>query len=65
MEGLKAAWLDAGFGEQQRIARDIQVLALHDVPYYPIGQYLQPTAYRARLDGIMDGTAVFWGVKAG
>ena len=66
MEKLKSDWLAAAtLLEQQRIARDIQVLAMHDVPYYPIGQYLQPTAYRARLEGIMDGTAVFWGVAAG
>jgi peptide/nickel transport system substrate-binding protein len=65
MEKLKADWLAAELPDQQRIARAIQTLAMHDVPYYPIGQYLQPTAYRSRLDGIMNGTAVFWGVKPG
>jgi peptide/nickel transport system substrate-binding protein len=62
MEALKADWLAADSAGQRPIARDIQILAMTDVPYYPIGQYFQPTAYRTSLDGIMDGTAVFWGV---
>jgi peptide/nickel transport system substrate-binding protein len=43
--------------------RDIQALSLEEIPYFPIGQYKQPTAYRASVSGILDGTAVFWNVR--
>ena len=49
--------------QQQQICRDIQALAFEEIPYYPIGQYKQPTAYRKSITGILDGTAVFWNVR--
>jgi peptide/nickel transport system substrate-binding protein len=64
MEALRSQWLLAGeLAEQQRICRDIQALALQEVPYYPVGQYKQPTAYRDTLTGMMSGTAVFWNIR--
>jgi peptide/nickel transport system substrate-binding protein len=36
---------------------------LTDVPYYPLGQVMQPTATRASLSGVLDGFAVFWNVR--
>jgi peptide/nickel transport system substrate-binding protein len=36
---------------------------MREVPYYPIGQYLQPTAFRSNLSGIQDGFATFWNVR--
>jgi peptide/nickel transport system substrate-binding protein len=38
-------------------------LSFEEIPYFPIGQYKQPTAYRAGISGILDGTAVFWNVR--
>jgi peptide/nickel transport system substrate-binding protein len=35
------------------------------VPYYPIGQYKQPTLFRSDLSGMMSGTPVFWNLKRG
>ena len=49
---------------QQAICRDIQLEAMREVPYYPAGQYLQPTAYRSNLTGFArSGFPVFWGVR--
>jgi peptide/nickel transport system substrate-binding protein len=64
MGALRAQWLAApDLAEQQRICRDVQALAFEEIPYYPIGQYKQPTAYRKSITGILDGTAVFWNVR--
>jgi peptide/nickel transport system substrate-binding protein len=64
MGALRSQWLAASaLADQQRICRDIQALALEEIPYYPIGQYKQPTAHRKGITGILDGTAVFWNVR--
>jgi peptide/nickel transport system substrate-binding protein len=63
MGALRSQWLAAStLAEQQRICREIQALAFEEIPYFPIGQYKQPTAYRKDIAGILDGTAVFWNV---
>jgi len=64
MEALRAGWLSApDLAAQQRIARDIQLMALNEAAYYPIGQYLQPTAYRSSITGVLNGFATFWSVR--
>jgi peptide/nickel transport system substrate-binding protein len=64
MEALRAQWLTAeDLPAQQRICRDIQALAFAEVPYYPLGLYRQPTAYRDTLSGMLSGTAVFWNIR--
>ena len=64
MQALRAEWLAAAaLPEQQRICRDIQRLAFEEVPFYPIGQYKQPTAYRDRITDVGSGTATFWNVR--
>jgi peptide/nickel transport system substrate-binding protein len=64
MGTLRKQWLaSADLKEQQRICRDIQALSFEEIPYLPIGQYKQPTAYRSGITGILDGTAVFWNVR--
>lgn len=61
---LRGQWLAASsLEEQQRICRDIQARAFDEIPYFPIGLYKQPTAYRKSVTGILDGTAVFWNVR--
>jgi peptide/nickel transport system substrate-binding protein len=66
MEQLRQQWLEAtDIAVQQRICHEIQTLAIEEVPYIPVGEYLQPTAYRSNISGILDGTAVFWNVKPG
>ncbi|RWR34557.1 ABC transporter substrate-binding protein [Sinirhodobacter populi] len=64
MEVLRNQWLaTADAAEQKALAVKMQEQAFHDVPYYPIGQYKQPTLYRADLEGILKGTPVFWNVR--
>ncbi len=43
----------------------MQRQALIDVPYMPVGQYIQPTALRADLSGMLNGFATFWNIRRG
>jgi peptide/nickel transport system substrate-binding protein len=64
IEELREAWFRApDEAAQKAICRDIQLEAMQQVPYYPLGQYLQPTAYRRDLQGVLDGFATFWNVR--
>jgi len=64
IQGLRTDWLAApSLEEQQRICRMIQRVAFDEVPFYPVGQYKQPTAYRSRITGVLSGTATFWNVR--
>jgi len=65
LERLREAWFRAPtLAEQQVIARDMQLAAFEGVPYIPLGQWSQPTAYRADLTGFVKAsTHVFWGVR--
>ena len=63
LERLRAAWLAApGLAAQKQVCIDMQHQAMTDVPYMPVGQYIQPTAYRADLTGVLGGFATFWNV---
>ncbi len=64
IERLRDRWFEApDLAAQQAICRDIQREAMREVPYYPTGHWLQPTAHRNSLTGILDGFAVFWNVR--
>lgn len=64
LEELRNAWFAApDLAAQQAICRDMQLEALREVPYYPLGQYLQPTAYRSNITGVLDGFATFWNLR--
>ncbi|MBR0656905.1 ABC transporter substrate-binding protein [Plastoroseomonas arctica] len=64
VEELRDAWFAApDLAAQQAICRDIQVEAMREVPYYPLGQYLQPTAFRSNITGIVEGFSTFWNVR--
>jgi peptide/nickel transport system substrate-binding protein len=64
IEELRSAWFRApDEAAQQAICREIQIEAMREVPYYPLGQYMQPTAYRASITGVLDGFATFWNVR--
>jgi peptide/nickel transport system substrate-binding protein len=61
---MRDAWFRApDEAAQKAICRDIQLEAMQDVPYYPTGQYLQPTAYRSSITGVLDGFATFCNVR--
>ena len=64
LEELRTAWFEApDLVAQQRISAEMQVQAFQDVPYMPVGQFFQPTAYRRNLAGVLNGFATFWNVK--
>jgi peptide/nickel transport system substrate-binding protein len=65
IEELRAAWLETPDLEQQkRICVDLQKQLWEDVPFIPMGEYWQATAYRKDLTGIMPGCfATFYGVR--
>jgi peptide/nickel transport system substrate-binding protein len=65
IEALRAAWLDAGnIDDQRRICTELQMQLWQDVPYIPMGEYWQSTAYRKELVDVLPGCfAVFWGIR--
>jgi peptide/nickel transport system substrate-binding protein len=64
LEELRNAWFEApDIAAQKAIGRDIQLQAFQDVPYLPVGQYFQATAYRRDLTGVLKGLPLFWNVK--
>ena len=65
IEALRAAWLDAAnLDEQRRICTELQLQLWQDVPYIPMGEYWQSTAYRKDLLDVLPGCfSVFWGIR--
>jgi peptide/nickel transport system substrate-binding protein len=64
IETLRDAWFRApDLAAQQMLTRELQLEAFQDVPYIPLGQYFQPTAYQANLTGVLHGSPVFWNIK--
>jgi peptide/nickel transport system substrate-binding protein len=64
IEEARDAWFKApDLAAQQKLAREMQLQALQDVPYIPLGQYFQPTAYQANLTGVLSGSPVFWNIR--
>ena len=56
LEELRNAWFAASDPAQQKqICADMQLQALQDVPYIPLGMFLQATAYNHSLTGILTG----------
>ena len=66
LEALRDAWFTApDAAAQAAIGVQAQRQAFVDVPYVPLGVFLQPTAYRTDLSGMMKGLPLFWGVRRG
>jgi len=66
LEGLRDRWLRAPDEAQQvSIAAEMQRQAFQDLPYIPLGQLMQRTAYRRDVTGVPEGFTAFWGVKRG
>ena len=65
IEALRDQWIDsADPAEQKRIATKIQLEAFAFVPFIPLGQYIQATAWRNNLTGLLRGPApVFWNIS--
>ena len=64
IEDLRNHWFTApDQASQQKIAAELQQEVFVDVPYIPLGQYLQATAFNTRLSGVPNGFAIFWNVQ--
>jgi peptide/nickel transport system substrate-binding protein len=64
IEELRSNWFTApDQASQQKIAAELQQEVFVDVPYVPLGQYLQATAFNTRLSGVPNGFAMFWNVR--
>jgi peptide/nickel transport system substrate-binding protein len=65
MEALRDRWFTAkDAAEEKAICEQMQVLAWENVPFYPVGHWFYPTAFRSNLTDFPRGPLpIFWGVK--
>jgi peptide/nickel transport system substrate-binding protein len=64
LEELRDAWFEApDLAAEQRIAREMQQVAMEELPYVPVGAYTSITAHRANLADRVGGLALFWGIR--
>ncbi len=64
LEELRNAWFDApDLAAQQKLAQDMQVQVMQDVPYIPLSQTMQATAFRKDITNVPNGFAMFWNVR--
>ena len=64
LEALRNAWFEQPDVEsQKKYGPLIQAQAFEDVPFLPLGEYLQPTAYSTSLKGVLPGAPLFWNVE--
>ncbi|MCC6719845.1 MAG: ABC transporter substrate-binding protein [Acetobacteraceae bacterium] len=63
-EAMRAQWmLAANPAERLRLAGEIQRELVRTVPLAPCGVTYQPAAWRADLDGVLEGVPKFWNVR--
>ena len=64
IEGLRTAFLaSTDPAEQRRLAQELQTRAFASVPFVPLGQLRQPTAFRRSVQGIITAPVpFFWDV---
>ncbi|HET6185145.1 MAG TPA: ABC transporter substrate-binding protein [Acetobacteraceae bacterium] len=64
IEALRQQWIDApDDAARRKLAVDLQLQALEDVPYVPLGQVFGATAHQKDITGILDGFVMFWNVR--
>ncbi len=64
LEELRDAWFEApDLAAEQRIAREIQTVAMDELPYIPVGAYMSLTALRSNLTGRVPGLALYYGIR--
>jgi peptide/nickel transport system substrate-binding protein len=64
LEALRDQWMEApDQASRQAIARRIQAQAFEDLPYIPVGKFIQPTAHRRDLLGMVSGPTAFWNLR--
>ena len=63
VEALRTAWMDAESALQPALAGQMQAAAFDELPYIPLGQFFQQTAYRRELTGMLKGPTMFWNIQ--
>jgi peptide/nickel transport system substrate-binding protein len=64
LEELRDAWFEApDLPTEQRLAREMQTVAMDELPYVPVGSYLSMTAIKRDLTGRVPGLALFWNIR--
>ena len=64
IESLRQEWLDApDVAAQKKLAGDLQRQGFADLPYLPLGQYLNQTSFKPSITGVLDGPPIFWNLK--
>jgi peptide/nickel transport system substrate-binding protein len=65
LEALREQWLDtADLATQKTIAQRMQIVALEQVPFIPLGQIFYPTASSTDITGILASPfPIFWNVR--
>ncbi|HWL83124.1 MAG TPA: ABC transporter substrate-binding protein [Roseomonas sp.] len=65
LDELREAWFKADdLAAQKRIAAEMQGVAFEEIPYIPLGQWSQPTAFRSDLTGFLkSANPLFWNVR--
>jgi peptide/nickel transport system substrate-binding protein len=64
LEELRDAWFVAPDLDAQRgLAREMQRVAMDELPYVPLGSYMSITAIRRNLADRVLGLALFWGLR--
>ena len=66
LEELREAWFVApDLAAQQRLCAAMQEEAWRYVPFVPLGEYFQPTAFRQAVTGVRQGFAQFYDLTVG
>lgn len=64
LEALRDSWFEApDLAEQKRIAAEMQVVAMQELPFVPIGAYYTNTAHKRALVDRVPGFALFWNLR--
>jgi peptide/nickel transport system substrate-binding protein len=63
-EEMRRAWmLQPDAGERRKLTDEIQKELVRTVPLAPCGVTYQPAAWRADLEGVLEGVPKFWNVR--
>ena len=66
IETLRDAWIAApDLPTRQSLAAQLQQQAMTDVPFLPLGLFVQPTVQRRDLIDGMRGLSLFWNIRRG
>jgi ABC-type transport system substrate-binding protein len=58
------AWFETpDLADRQALAREMQAVAMDELPFIPVGAYRSQTALRRDLQGRVRGLALFWGIR--